>query len=266
MLASLLAAAAAWWWVARRFPPRGMQRLYGWGALLVLTAAVASPLDHGAEVSFTLHMAQHLLLMLVVAPLLALAAPAGFLGWLRRQPRAGRLLRALWSPLPAFALYHLALFLWHLPELYGAAVRHPGIHLLQHATFLLGGMAFWGVIAAPDPRLVQATIGQRVIMVLAANILGWVLSFVLAVAERPLYAAYLEGPQPWGLSPLTDMRLGGAIMWVAGNLVSGIALMLLLVAAMRQESVVRPKAAEQIRRAGKRTSPQVGRGSIRPQR
>ncbi len=191
-------------------------------------------------------MAQHLLLMLVVAPLLALAAPAGLLGWLRRRPQAGRLLRAVWSPLPAFALYHLALFLWHLPALYGAAVRHPGLHLLQHATFLLGGLAFWGVIAAPDPRLVQATIGQRVVMVLAANILGWVLSFVLVIAERPLYAVYLEGQQPWGWSPLTDMRLGGAVMWVSGNLVSGIALMLLLVVAMRRERAARPEAAERL--------------------
>ena len=240
----LFVTAVAWWWVTRRFPPRRVQFWYGWSALLILALAVVSPLDHGAEASFTLHMVQHLLLMMVVAPLLALGAPVGFLGWLRRQPALGPIIRTLWSPVPAFAFYHLALFLWHLPVLYGAAVRYEGIHLLQHVTFLLGGLAFWGVIVAPEPRLVQATIGQRVVMVLAANILGWVLSFILAISERPLYAVYLEGPGPWGLSALTDMRLGGAAMWVAGNLVSGIALMLLLITAMRREDISGREAAE----------------------
>ncbi len=237
VLTGLLGSGLAWWRITRRFPPRRAQAWYGWTALVILALAFVSPLDHGAEVSFTLHMAQHLLLMLVLAPLVALAAPAGLLGWLRRRRVLGPAVRTLWSPLPAFGLYHLVLFVWHIPMIYDASVRQDGLHLLQHASFLLGGLAFWGVIAAPDPRLVQATIGQRVVMVLAANILGWVLSFILAIAERPLYAVYAEGPHPWGLDALTDMRLGGAVMWVAGNLVSGVALMLLLITAMRREAI-----------------------------
>ncbi len=236
VVAGLLAAAAVWWGIARRFPPRRTQPWYGWGGLLIAALAVLSPLGHGADVSFTLHMAQHILLMLGAAPLLALGVPLGLLGWLRRHPLLGPVIKAVWSPIPAFALYHVALLGWHLPVLYEAAVRSEPLHFLQHATFLLGGVAFWGVVVAPEPRLVRATLGQRVIMVLAANILGWVLSFILAISERPLYPVYLTAPRPWGMSALTDMRLGGAVMWVAGNVVSGVALMLLLVAMMRREA------------------------------
>ena len=244
VVAGLLATAILWWRITRRFPARRSQLWYGWAGLLILTLALLSPLAHGAEVSFTLHMGQHLLLMIVVSPLLALGVPLGFLGWMRRQPVAGPVLRTLWSPVPAFALYHLALFAWHIPALYDTAVHVEAVHLLEHATFLLSGLAFWGVIVAPEPRLVKATLGQRVVMVLAANILGWALSFVLAIAERPLYAVYFDGPRPWGMSALTDMRLGGAAMWVAGNLVSGIALMFLLMAMMRQEDRVGQETAE----------------------
>ena len=98
VLTGVFVTAAAWWWVTRRFPPRRAQLWAGWSALLILALAVVSPLDHGAQVSFTLHMVQHLLLMLVVAPLLAPAAPLGFLGWLRRQPTLGPIIRTLWSP------------------------------------------------------------------------------------------------------------------------------------------------------------------------
>lgn len=243
VLAGLVAWGIVWWLIIRRFPPSAVQKWYGWGAFVILVLALTSPLASGAEVSFTLHMGQHLLLMLAVAPLLALGTPAGFLGWLRHRPLLGPAVRALWLPLPAFIVYHVVLLGWHVPLLYAAAVRFEGLHLVQHATFLLGALAFWGVVVAPDPRLVRATVGQRIVMVLAANILSWALSFVLAIAERPLYPVYRAGALPWGLSALTDMRLGGAVMWVAGNLVSGIALMRLLGALMRQDEGAGGEAA-----------------------
>lgn len=234
VLLGLAAITGTWVWIARRFPPRQSQLWYGWVALGILTLTLLSPLDHGAEFSFTLHMAQHMLLMLVVAPLLALAAPAGLLGWLRRRLVVGPLIRGVWSPIPAFIVYHVALFAWHLPVLYDAAVRVEILHLVQHVTFVLGGLAFWEVIVAPEPRLVQATLGQRMALVLAANIAGWGLSFVLALSERPIYSAYVQRGL-WGLSPVDDLRLGGAVMWVWGNVIYGAALLLLFFAWMRRE-------------------------------
>jgi cytochrome c oxidase assembly factor CtaG len=136
----------------------------------------------------------------------------------------------------AFALYHAGLFAWHIPALYTAALRHEMIHLLQHASFILGGVAFWGVIVAPEPHLVRATLGHRLVMVLAASVLGWLLSFALALAERPLYPIYLEVPRLWGLSALDDLRLGGGVMWVIGNMMYGLTVLLLVIALMNREA------------------------------
>lgn len=231
----LLVAAIVWRWIVLRYPVRSGQAVYGWIALLVLALSLLSPLEAGAARSFTLHMAQHIVLMMVVAPLLALGTPAAFLGWLRRRPVVGPAIRVIWSPLAAFALYHAALLLWHFPSLYDAALRSEAVHLLQHASFLAGGLAFWGVVVAPDPRIVGATMGARLVMVLGANILGWALAFILALAERPFYLAYAQPRGLWGMSPLLDLRLGGAVMWVFGNVIYGVVLLLLLVALLNRE-------------------------------
>lgn len=236
VILGLLAAAIVWRWITLRFPVRSRQAVYGWIALLGLAISLLSPLETGAGRSFTLHMAQHIVLMMVVAPLLALGTPAAFLGWLRRRPVAGPVIRVIWSPLAAFVLYHAALLLWHLPSLYDAALRSEAVHLLQHASFLGGGLAFWGVVVAPDPRIVRASMGHRLVMVLGANIVGWALAFILALAERPLYAGYLQRQGLWGMSPLLDLRLGGAVMWVAGNVIYGVVLLLLLVALLNRPS------------------------------
>ncbi|MGH2454323.1 MAG: cytochrome c oxidase assembly protein [bacterium] len=235
VVTGLLAATVAWRWITLRFAARRGQTFYGWGALVVLALSLLSPLEAGAGRSFTLHMTQHVVLMMVVAPLLALGTPAAFLGWLRRRPVVGPLIKVIWSPLPAFALYHAALFLWHLPSLYDAALRREAVHLLQHATFLGGSLAFWGVVVAPEPRIVGATMGHRLVMVLGANILGWVLAFALTLAERPLYLTYAAPEGLWGMSPLLDLRLGGAVMWVVGNILYGVVLLLLLVALLNRE-------------------------------
>lgn len=240
VLAALAAGTAGWLWVSTRFPTRRPQRLCGWAALAVAALALLSPLHAAAERSFTFHMAQHLLLMMVAAPLLALALPSAFLGWLRRRRVLGPVVTALWTPLPAFLLYHAVLFGWHLPALYDAALRVEALHALQHATFLLGSLALWGVLLAPDPHVVQATVGGRIALVLAANVLNWLLSFALALAERPLYAGYVASvgapmARPWNLSPLDDLRLGGGVMWVMGNMTFGLVLLWLVLAALDRE-------------------------------
>jgi cytochrome c oxidase assembly factor CtaG len=235
IVAGLLGGAIAWRWVTLRFAARRRQALLGWSALAILALSLLSPLERGAGLSFTLHMVQHIILMMIVAPLLALGTPPAFLGWLRRRSIPGRIIRTIWAPAPAFLLYHAALFLWHVPSLYDAALRNAAVHLLQHATFVGAGLAFWGVVAAPEPRIVGATTGHRLLMVLGANILGWVLAFVLVMAERPLYLGYLPPQGLWGMSTLLDLRLGGALMWVVGNVIYGLVLLLLLVALLTRE-------------------------------
>ncbi len=117
IVVGLLGGSVAWRWITLRFAARPRQALLGWSALVILALSLLSPLERGAGHSFTLHMAQHVILMMIVAPLLALGTPPAFLGWLRRRPVAGWIIKAIWAPAPAFVLYHAALFLWHVPSL-----------------------------------------------------------------------------------------------------------------------------------------------------
>ncbi len=230
-------------WVARRFPPRGWQPLFFAGGMLSLVAALVSPIDAGSEYLFTMHMAQHMLLLLVAPPLLALSVPPALLGRLYQIPRVARVLRAVWAPLPAFAVFNGVLLFWHLPFAYDATLAHAWVHAAEHLSFVGAGVIFWGVIVSPAPKLVRASYALRLGMVVAANLVNFLLGFALAFAGRPFYRHYTEVPRLWGLSPLDDLRLGGGVMWVMGQMMYVIPLLILLSVFLRREDTTRPRPA-----------------------
>ncbi|HYM69813.1 MAG TPA: cytochrome c oxidase assembly protein [bacterium] len=228
VLGALAAGALAYVWIAARFPPRGRQVWYFSAGYLVLALALLSPLDRGAAFLFTLHMLQHMLLLLVAPPLLALAVPPTLLGWVFQRPALRRALRALWAPVPAFVLYNGVLLAWHLPAAYDAALRSPWIHATEHVTFVAAGVIFWGVIVSPAPALVRAPYGLRLALLLGADVINFVLGFALAFAGRPFYTPYTEVGRLWGLSPLDDLKLGGALMWVMGQMMYAVPMLILI--------------------------------------
>jgi putative membrane protein len=235
IMSGLVLGALLYIWALRRFPARGRQAVFFWAGFGILIIALLSPLHTGATYLFTLHMVQHMLLMLAAPPLLALGMPPGLLGWVYRHGRARRIYQAVWSPLPAFALYNGVLLVWHLPTAYDATLRSYWVHASEHLSFVAAGLVFWGVIVAPSPRLGRASFGIRIAMVIGADIIGFVVSFALAFANRPLYPAYTIVPRLWGLSPLNDLRLGGAVMWVMGQMMYAAALLILLYWMLRRE-------------------------------
>jgi len=228
VLGALAVGALAYLWITARFPPRDRRGRYFWAGYLVLVLALLSPLDRGAQYLFTLHMLQHMLLLMVVPPLLALSVPPRLLGWVFQRPRLRRVLRALWAPVPAFVLYNGTLLAWHVPVAYDAALRSPWIHAAEHATFVAAGVIFWGVIVSPAPALVRASFGLRLALLLGADVVNFVLGFALAFAGRPFYTPYTAVGRLWGLSPLDDLRLGGALMWVMGQMMYVVPLLILI--------------------------------------
>jgi cytochrome c oxidase assembly factor CtaG len=231
-LAALILTALLYVAVLRRFPARGRQMLSFWAGWGSLALAVLSPLDAGAAYLFTLHMVQHMILLMVAPPLLALGIPPSFLGWMYLRPPLRRVLRFLWAPLPALVLYNGALILWHLPVAYDAALRSPWIHALEHVSFVGAGVVFWGVIVSPAPQLVRASFGLRLALVMAADVVNFVLGWTLASTGGPPYAPYTQVGRLWGLSPLDDVRLGGALMWVMGQMMYALPVLLLLSAIL----------------------------------
>ena len=203
--------------------------------LAALLAALASPIDGYAAVSFAVHMVQHMLLTVVAAPLLMLGAPIrpllrGLPAWMRSgvvrplaRARAVRsLVHLVRHPLVAAALYVGGLYAWHLPTLYDAALQDARVHVVEHAWFFFSALVFWSVVIDPVPFRGSLGYGARLpyLLVLGAaqnTVLGGILSF----SSRLLYSAYgaLGDTTVFGMVRVTDQRVGGAIMWVVGDFV-----------------------------------------------
>lgn len=192
------------------------------GAWLSVAIALVSPLDAMAEALFSAHMVQHLLLIVVAAPLLIVCRPVRtMLAGLPRDSRRSltRLgaeishsapARALRRPVVAWSVFAIGLWAWHLPVLYDAAVLNPALHALEHLTFLGASMLTWAVALEPRHR----TALGRALFLVACSVQSGVLGALLLFASSPLYPAHGVGPFLWGLTPLRDQQLAGAIMWV----------------------------------------------------
>lgn len=197
----------------------------GW---LTLVVALASPLDGAGSFSFAAHMVQHELLMIVAAPLLVLGRPLGV--WLWAWPGtarrvAGALTRTrpvqtVWQlltrPLNAWVLHFAALWLWHAPYLFQAALTHPALHALQHASFLFPALLFWWSVL--DRVAGGAARGSAIAYLFTTMLHTGALGALFAVSGRVWYPVYGGSAAQYGLSALEDQQLGGLIMWVPGGL------------------------------------------------
>jgi putative membrane protein len=233
-----LAAAALWYgYGLRRLwreagTGRGVPRRAPWAFGAGLTAvalALCSPLDALGETLFAAHMIQHLVLLLIAAPLLALGtAPLALLwalpptgrralgAWWRRRHGLARLAGVLTTPAVAWAASVGTLLFWHLPGPYRAALGHEAVHAVEHLTFLATGVLFWWVLLRPDGyRRLHPGLG--VLYVFTAGLPGGLLGALLTFAGRPLYPGQSAGAALWGLTPLQDQQLAGLIMWMPGG-------------------------------------------------
>lgn len=229
LISGLLIAA---WVYARGCTVVGaMRRRCFAGALVALGVALLSPLDALSTALASAHMVQHVLVVLVAAPLLAASAPSGALlrgsplpvrqavGRCRRRLRVvTRPLRALRHPGTVWVLHVVTLWFWHAAVPYGAALEHEPIHVVEHSTFLLTGVLFWRVILSPR-RAIRVVPGSGVILVFAMGMQSVFLSLLLTFAPSPWYSAYATSTSPWQLTPLADQQLAGVIMWVPAGLV-----------------------------------------------
>jgi len=206
----------------------------GW---LVLAGALLSPLHQAGERSFAAHMLEHELLMLVAAPLLVLSRPVGVALW--ALPHASRLavarlghrrtISTLWqtltAPLVATGLQAAALWLWHAPALFDAALETTGWHVAQHLTFLVTALLFWwSVLHAPGRR-----VGLAVGCLFFTSLISGALGALMALSQSPWYAGYADlGMDAFGLRPAEDQQLAGLLMWVPGGLLHAVAGLTLL--------------------------------------
>ena len=196
----------------------------GW---LVLAAALVSPLDAAGERSFALHMVQHEVLMVIAAPLLVTARPLEAWTWAlpqpwRRRVRAfthsrgfGRAWASITEPVGAWSLHALALWAWHVPAFFEAALAHEGLHVLQHASFLGSALLFWWSVLG---RRARAAEGVALASLFTTMLHTGVLGALLTLAPSPWYPHYIAVAGT-GFTPLEDQQLGGLVMWMPAGLV-----------------------------------------------
>jgi len=194
----------------------------GW---TTLAAALLSPIATISEALFSVHMTQHELLMLIAAPLLALGRPLVPMLWalpqrwrLRLKGAAGLspVLGRLTSPLSVFLLHAAALWGWHVPVLYEAAVLDDRIHVVQHVMFTGTACLFWwGLLRGQYGR---AGYGAAVFYVFATAVHSGGLGALIALSTTPWYPLYAERAGHSGTA-LLDQQLAGLIMWIPAGIV-----------------------------------------------
>lgn len=220
---------AAWLYLDGALAVRAVARLRTvlfLAGLAVVAVALLSPLDTYADDLLVVHVAQHVLLVLVAAPLLVLARPLpvvlrGLPTRLRTPLLAsgrGRALRVGRGRLlaPAAAAAHV-LVLWggHVPVVYDAVLRHAALHAVEHVLLLSTGALLWWTVLDPAGRSLGGT-APRLVAVAASAASGIVLGVALLSSPRAWYDAH-EQAWRWGLAPLDDQHAAGALMWAAGG-------------------------------------------------
>jgi cytochrome c oxidase assembly factor CtaG len=204
----------------------------GW---LLLLGALMSPLHWLGERLFTAHMVEHQLLMLAAAPLLVVARPLGGVLWalpqswrkawgaFGRKTAMTYLWRTITGPLTATVIHGVAIWVWHVPDFYAAALASEWVHWVQHLSFLLSALLFWWAILCRRERGYGIGIFCLFVTAIHTSFLGILITW----AKAPLYPTQTEAAPSWGLTQLEDQQLAGLIMWVPGGALYGAAVLAL---------------------------------------
>jgi putative membrane protein len=189
--------------------------------ILTLLVAFVSPVHELGEQMFSFHMLQHVLLG-DIAPLALLGGLTGpilrpILAWLHR-------LRFLAHPLVALPLWAVNLFVWHLTFLYEAAVRHDVVHALEHFCFFAGGLIMWLPVVETLPAPEWFGTGAKLGYIAVVRVVETILGNVFFWSGTVFYSVYQHQSRLWGMSPLGDQGLAGAVMMIEGSIVTLVAI------------------------------------------
>jgi putative membrane protein len=247
-----VAIAIGWWlWAVRRVnavhPTNPVPRRRTIAFLAGMTALAFALLSGIARYDtdlFSVHMVQHVLLMLVAAPLIALAAPITLVlrvsspetrhrWWL--PILHSRPVRVVSHPVVAWVMFATMMWAVHFSPLFNASLEDPAVHDFEHALFLVGALLFWWPAVALDPAPYRMSHPARIGYLFTQMTQNTFLAVVILNASDVLYTHYATLVRPWGISAIDDQRLAAGIMWLAGDVVFITAILALVVGWMRAE-------------------------------
>jgi cytochrome c oxidase assembly factor CtaG len=217
-IVGLLYARRAHTLAADEHPVPGWRQASFYGGFVVIGVALTS-LGAASQDLLWVHMTEHLLLGDIAALLIVLGLTGPLLAPVLRIRVFDRL-RALSHPAIAFPLWAVDLYCWHIPSLYQAALRHTGIHALEHAMFLGFGINMWMCLVGPLPRPSWFGNLGKLIYIVAVRLAGTVLGNIFLWSGTVFYPYYLAGDARFHISPLADQSIAGAIMMVEESILT----------------------------------------------
>jgi putative membrane protein len=197
-------------WTPRRLTTRELALFCsGW---TIATLALVSPLCALSVSLFSARAAQHAILLLLAAPLIASSRPLDALVAAvfiedpnRAWPRAPR------RPMLAAATFAAMLWLWHSPMAYAATFASVALYWMMHATLFGTACWLWGALLRRENALVGGLLASIV-----SSVQMGLLGALITLSPRAFYAPHFTTTDAWGMTPLQDQALGGVIMWVPG--------------------------------------------------
>lgn len=254
-----------WWRLRQRTNPKQQPRhqtrwrlavrwrlVSYWVGLFFVFLALISPIDPLGQQLFFMHMIQHLLLIMLAPPLLLIANPMPFILWglpdslrlrvgyflawlLHKNAPFRKALLFTTNPGILWMFWVIALFAWHDPGLYNAALEIGWVHDVEHLTFFLSSMLLWWNVTNAGPRVhkkisLLARIGLLIATVPPNMLLGVILSFA-----EPIYTYYETVPRLWGIGLKVDQQIGGVIMWIPGSMMYVFAALFLIARLLNGE-------------------------------
>jgi putative copper resistance protein D len=231
-VAMILVALALYLWAVRRnnaLHPRHrwpVGKTVAWiGALISTGVAIFSFIGVYDGELFWDHMVQHLLLIMVAAPLFAIASPlqlvwrstTGTAHLVATEALRSPVAKLFGHPAVAFVLYAVLIPLSHLTSWYNLTLEHESVHNAEHLAFLIVGYLFWRQIFGNDPNAYRLQPALQFFYLFLAIPIDTFSGLSLVGESHEIFPAYFATHRTWGPSYVTDLHIGGTIMWVLGD-------------------------------------------------
>lgn len=209
--------------------------------LFLVAFATQSEIAIYDDVLFSMHMAQHLLLIMVAPPLLVYGRPITLALHATRNPwhtRIKRLLRsrpvgALTSAPVATVIYVAVVVGTHLTGFMNLVLAHPLVHDGEHVLYLVSGYLFFLPIVGSEPLRHRPSLGMRYALLVFTMPVDTFVGVVLMMSPREMFPGYASTGHAWGQSPLGDLHTGGAAMWIGGDAVMAALILILTIGLVR---------------------------------
>ena len=251
-VAGLLASAIGYLWCARRVGPRGAagswpRRLTAsfLCGLALVWIAVVGPIGAYDDTFFWAHMVQHIVLMMLAAPILLLGSPVLLL--LRASSRGvrhqwlvpvlrSRAVAALTHPVVSWLIFAGVLMGTHFSPFFEYSLRHPLVHdYVEHPVYLGAALLYYYGLLPGNPSPQRLAPAWRALSLFLMMIPETMTGFFIYASRYLLYPFYGDVARPFGPTPLPDQQLAGALMWSGSMLIDSVWVSIAVLEWLRSE-------------------------------